>query len=67
MRERSGRDFSDDLQIHLIELPKSRASSHNFGEVSPLERWAFLLHHAHRIDAEELRRLLPESEFHDAL
>ena len=50
-RERSGRGFSDDLQIHLVELPKSRASSHNVGGVSPLERWAFLLLYAHRIDA----------------
>ena len=67
LRERNGQVLADELQIHLIELPKSRATVHNLGEVSPLERWAFLLLHAHRIDADELRRLLPEPEFHDAL
>ncbi len=67
LRDRSGEVFADELQIHLVELPKSLATAHNVGEVSPLERWAFLLLHAHRIDADELRRLLPEPEFHDAL
>ena len=67
LRERSGQVFADDLQIHLVELPKSQAAAHNIGVVSPLERWAFLLLNAHRIDADELRRLLPEPEFHDAL
>jgi cell fate (sporulation/competence/biofilm development) regulator YlbF (YheA/YmcA/DUF963 family) len=50
-----------------LELPKSRAAPHNVDEVSPIERWAFLLLNADRIDADELRRLLPEPEFHDAL
>ncbi|HND51455.1 MAG TPA: PD-(D/E)XK nuclease family transposase, partial [Pirellulaceae bacterium] len=59
--------FSDELQVHLVELPKSRAEAHTIGEVGALERWAFLFLYAHRIDADELRRLLPESEFHEAL
>jgi predicted transposase/invertase (TIGR01784 family) len=67
LRERNGQVLADELQVHLIELPKSRAAVHNLQEVSPLERWAFLLLYAHRIDADELRRLLPEPEFHDAL
>ena len=67
LREKGGQVFTDDLQIHLVELPKSRASAHNVGEVSPLERWAFLMLNAHRIDADVLRRLLPEPEFHEAL
>jgi predicted transposase/invertase (TIGR01784 family) len=67
LREQGGQVFMDDLQIHLVELPKSRASAHNMSEVSPLERWAFLMLNAHQIDADELRRLLPEPEFHNAL
>ena len=67
LREPGGEAFADHLQIHLVELPKSRASAHNIGEVSPLERWAFLMLNAHQIDADELRDLLPEPEFHDAL
>ena len=67
LRERNGQVLADELQIHLIELPKSGAAVHNLQEVSPLERWAFLFLYAHRIDADELRRLLPEPEFHDAL
>ena len=67
LREKSGLELADELQLHLVELPKSRAGLQNIAEVSPLERWAFLLLHAHRLDADELRRLLPDSEYHDAL
>lgn len=66
-RDPRGCLLAEELQIHLVELSKSRASAHTVGEASPLERWAFLLLNAHRIDADELRRLLPEREFHDAL
>jgi predicted transposase/invertase (TIGR01784 family) len=67
LREKGGQVFTDELQIHLVELPKSRASVQNIREVSPLERWAFLMLNAHQIDTDVLRRLLPEPEFHDAL
>ena len=67
LRERSSLALSDNLQVHLLELPKSRAAPHNVDEVSPIERWAFLLLNADRIDADVLRRLLPELELHNAL
>jgi predicted transposase/invertase (TIGR01784 family) len=67
LREKGGQVFTDELQIHLVELPKSRASVQNIREVNPLERWAFLMLNAHQIDTDVLRRLLPDPEFHDAL
>ncbi|MFM9065771.1 MAG: Rpn family recombination-promoting nuclease/putative transposase, partial [Planctomycetota bacterium] len=66
-RERSGHSLSPALQIHLLELPKSRVTAHNVSHASPLEQWAFLLLNAHRMDADDLRKLLPEPEFHLAL
>ena len=66
-RERSGDLLTDDLQVHLIELPKSRVPVHNIQEASPLERWAFLFLNAHRIDTDELRRLIPDPEIDEAL
>lgn len=43
LREKSGQELSDELQIHLVELSKSRAAVQNIAEVSPLERWAFFV------------------------
>ena len=67
LRERGGDLLSDDLQIHLIELPKLRLGAHNIHEASPLERWAFLFLNAHRIDMDELRCLLPDPEIGAAM
>jgi predicted transposase/invertase (TIGR01784 family) len=67
LRECSNELLSNDLQAHFIELPKSRATAHNVAEMVGLERWAFFLLNAHRIDADKLRQLLPEPEFHEAL
>jgi predicted transposase/invertase (TIGR01784 family) len=67
MRERFALTLIEDFQIHLIELPKSTTTVHNVRSSNSLQRWAFFLARAHEIDADELRRLLPEPEFHEAL
>jgi predicted transposase/invertase (TIGR01784 family) len=67
LREKRGLTLAEELQVHLVELPKSQATPHNISTVSPLERWAFLLLYADHIDTDELRDLLPDPEFHDAL
>ena len=67
LRSPDGRLFTDDLQIHLVELSKSQATEHNIEEVSHLERWSYFMLNAHRYSAEELRKLLPEPEFTEAI
>lgn len=59
--------LTDDLQIHLVELPKSTATIHNLNQVNSLERWAWFLQHSHTLESETLRRLLPEPAFQEAV
>lgn len=66
-RDKRGLVLSNYLQLHLIELPKATANVHNIADRSPVERWAFFFSHAHQIDADELRRVLPDPEFHEAM
>lgn len=67
LRDLHGLTLADELQIHLVELSKSRATAHNLNEVSPLERWAFFLRHAEVLEADQVRELLPEPEFDEAV
>ena len=59
--------FSDDLQFHLLELPKFDPPSDNVGNLSPLERWLYFLRHAEDLEADELSRLLVEAEYNEAV
>ncbi|MFM9066881.1 MAG: Rpn family recombination-promoting nuclease/putative transposase [Planctomycetota bacterium] len=67
LRDPLGLVSLDELQLHFIQLPKSTTDVHNVQIACSLERWSFLFQRAHEIDADELRRLLPEPEFHEAL
>lgn len=67
LRDDQGMPLTDDLQIHLIELSKSRATQHNILEVNALERWAFFLRNAGSLTAEAVREMLPEPEFGEAV
>ena len=56
-------ELTDRLQVHTIELPK-----YNFEGVSPasaagLAQWAFFFSRAADLEADELKRLLPQPEF----
>ena len=66
LRTSNGRTLSDDLQVHLLELSKSRAGEHNIQQVSAVERWAYFLKNASRYTATELQAFLPEREFLEA-
>lgn len=55
------------MQIHLIELSKSRATRDNIDKFDALERWSYFLAQADRYSAEELRVLLPEPTFDAAI
>jgi predicted transposase/invertase (TIGR01784 family) len=68
LRDLHGRILTDDLQVHLLELPKLANLSDNkvLGFASPAERWGYFLLHADQWTSEEVRRLFPEPEFTEA-
>lgn len=60
---RNGLTLTNVLQVHLLELPKCRATADNVTQAEPLDQWAFFLQHADQLAASEIARLLPAPEF----
>ena len=58
--------FTDDLEIHTLELPKFRCLSDNTEELSAMEKWIYFLQHAEEMEADELSRQLGESAYKEA-
>ena len=53
LREQNhGVEFSEDLEIHLIELPKLKKSVEEL--TSALDRWCYFLRHGAELDPEQL-------------
>ena len=63
---RSNAPLSDDLRIHLLQLPFQTANEHNVATRSRLEQWAFFLRHAHQYDQRQIARILPDPVFQEA-
>ncbi|MDZ4847828.1 MAG: Rpn family recombination-promoting nuclease/putative transposase [Pirellulaceae bacterium] len=61
------RILENSLEIHLLELPRYTIGESELASASPVERWVFLLRHAHEYDADQLRRLFPEIAFQQAI
>ena len=59
--------LTDDLEMHLIELPKFHRSNTEIPRCSALEKWLYFLQHAEHLDADELRKLLPGAAFEEAI
>lgn len=55
-----GIHFSDHFQIHTVELPKYNVGESDCPVGASLEKWAWLFQRAEVLDAEQLRRVLPE-------
>ena len=66
LRDQAGDLFSDDLQIHTLELTKLRVERENLGRTTPVERWAYFLLHAETMSGAEVQELLREPEFVEA-
>jgi predicted transposase/invertase (TIGR01784 family) len=66
LRDEFGQVFSDDLQIHVLELTKLTATRENLSEATPVERWAYFLLNAENLTVAEIRKLFPEPEFAEA-
>ena len=58
--------FGDQLQLHVVELPKYNSEDESIGQAEKLEQWVFFLDRADAYDAESLQRLLPDSAFQKA-
>ncbi len=59
--------LGDQLQLHLVELTSYNVREEQLGEASALEILAFFLSNAHRFDADQLRRLLPNPVYQKAI
>lgn len=66
LREKSGKVLTDDLQIHLLELPKLQVTAKNVYYARSAERWAFFLGHAEHLTDEDVGRLFPDQEIVEA-
>ena len=66
LRDAAGNLFSDDLQIHTLELTKLNVKRENLGSATPAERWAYFLSNAEAMTEAEIRELFVEPEFVEA-
>lgn len=66
LRDRAGLNFTDDLQIHLLQLTNLTVDRQNLEVASPTEQWAFFLRYAHTLSYEEICQLFPAPEFVEA-
>jgi predicted transposase/invertase (TIGR01784 family) len=51
------------VQVHTVELPKYNFSEAGLSEADDLSQWAYFLSRAADLEAEDLKRLLPDPEF----
>ena len=66
LRDEFGRAFTDDLQIHVLELTKLTATRENLQLATAADRWAYFLLNAENLTVAEIREMFPEPEFAEA-
>jgi predicted transposase/invertase (TIGR01784 family) len=66
LRQADGLLLTDDLQIHLVELAKSRATRDNLKEVGPIEIWAYFMRNVEGLDLKDVKSLFTDPVFHEA-
>ena len=59
-------ELTDQLEIHLVELPKYNGHLSELPLARPKERWAFFLRYASELTVAEIARFLPEPAFAEA-
>lgn len=59
--------FTDDLEFHTLELPKFVPSEDNIRKLSAEEKWLYLLINADTMDSDELRDLLVDPPYREAI
>ena len=63
----SGREISNAIEVHTVELTKYALDEQTIATASKLHQWAFLLLFAQNYDSQTLRQLLPGIEFETAI
>jgi hypothetical protein len=63
----SGRELSNAIEVHTVELTKYNLVEKTISQAGKLEQWAFLLLRAQDYDAASLKQLLPGIEFETAI
>jgi predicted transposase/invertase (TIGR01784 family) len=58
--------FSDQLEVHLIELPKYRGGAAVLPRARPVEKWAYFLGHVDQLEIPEIERLFQDPVFVEA-
>ena len=66
LRDATGPTLTDDLQIHLLELPKLRVTDQNVYHATVTERWAYFLRNAEQLTPNDITRLFPDQEIAEA-
>jgi predicted transposase/invertase (TIGR01784 family) len=64
---KSGRELPRTIEVHTVELPKYNLNEATIGQASKIEQWVFFLLFADQYEAEQLRELLPDVEFQQAI
>lgn len=62
-----GRELSDSIEVHTVELKKYDLAAETINSGSKIEQWAFFFLHAADYEREELAALLPGIEFAKAI
>jgi PD-(D/E)XK nuclease family transposase len=63
----SGRELSNAIEVHTLELTKYELEEQTIAGADKLQQWAFLLQCAQNYDARTLRKLLQGIEFETAI
>jgi len=63
MDEKSGRKLDRAIEVHTVELQKSRFDETTISGANRLAQWCWLILNAHEYTAEGLRRIFPDLEF----
>lgn len=59
--------LTNDLEFHIIELPKYEPSSDNIYELPPDEKWVYLFKYAAEVEPERLAELLRDPPYREAI
>ena len=60
---RHGLVLTDDLQVHLLELPKYNSDAQSVVQATPLEKWAYFFRNAAQLTPSEIAARLTDAAF----
>ena len=64
---KQGMELPEAIEVHTVELPKYNVDVQSLSKATPIERWVFFFLYADQYEPEQLRELLPDAEFQQAV